>query len=152
MCFVAGTDLSWQAVIRRLGPERSYWLLTIARSGLPHPVPVWGAVFDDTWFFYSERTTVKSRNLARDPRLVLHLPDTEDVLIVHGEADDLGHPREHPQVVAVFADKYTRPADQPMLPLADPVFDVLYALRPTRAMTWRLDDYERSQRRWSATT
>lgn len=150
MCSVADMDLSWQEVITRLGPERSYWLLTIAPSGLPHAAPVWGAVVDDSWFFYSERATVKSRNLALDPRLVLHLPDGEDVVIVHGEAQDRGHPQEHPHVVAAFADKYTRLADQTLLPLADPAFDVLYVLRPTRAMMWRLDDYERSQRRWSA--
>jgi hypothetical protein len=33
---------------------------------------------------------------------------------------------------------------------ADPDFDVLYLVRPTRAMAWRLDDYHATQRRWRA--
>jgi hypothetical protein len=53
-------------------------------------------------------------------------------------------------VVAALAAKYTAPQDRQYLPDADPAFDVVYAIRPQSAMAWRLDDYEPSQRRWSA--
>jgi hypothetical protein len=139
---------TWPAVITRLAPERSYWLGTVAPDGTPHATPVWGAVVDDVWYFYSERRTVKARNIAANPYVVVHLADGEDVLIVHGHAEDIGHPSTRGDVVARFAAKYTRPGDLPFLPLADPAFDVLYALRPSRALLWRLDDYERSQHRW----
>jgi Pyridoxamine 5'-phosphate oxidase len=119
------------------------------RVGRPHAAPVWGVVTGGTLYLYSERRTVKARNLAVDPRVVLHLESGEDVLIVYGVAEDLGAPGDVPSVVAALAAKYTRPEDRQYLPDADPGFDVVYALRPRSALAWRLDDYTASQRRWS---
>ena len=53
-------------------------------------------------------------------------------------------------MVAALAAKYTSPADRQYLPDADQAFDVVYAVRPQSAMTWRLPDYEASQRRWTS--
>ena len=139
---------SWRAVAERLAPERSYWLSTVTADGAPHAAPVWGVIVADVWWFYTERVTVKARNLATDRRVVMHLADGEDVVIVHGHVEDIGHPSTRPDVVDAFGAKYSRPGDRPFLPLADPAFDVLYALRPSRAMLWQLDDYEGTQRRW----
>lgn len=60
--------------------------------GSPHAAPVWGVVTDDVLYLYTERRTLKSRNLAADPRVVVHLEDAEDVVIVRGTAEDLGTP------------------------------------------------------------
>jgi nitroimidazol reductase NimA-like FMN-containing flavoprotein (pyridoxamine 5'-phosphate oxidase superfamily) len=144
-----GDALSWTEVAARLAPARSYWLGTTLPSGAPHAAPVWGVVTADTLYLYTERRTRKARNLAADPRLVVHLESGEDVVIVHGTADDLGHPTQVPEVVTALAAKYTRPADRQYLPDADPSFDVVYAVRPRSAMLWLLADYEASQRRWS---
>jgi hypothetical protein len=142
--------MTWAEVARRLAAARNYWLGTTTVSGAPHAAPVWGVVAGETLYLYSERSTVKARNLAADPRAVLHLESGEDVLIVRGVAEDLGTPAAVPSVVAALAAKYTRPEDQRYLPGADPDFDVIYALRPQSAMTWRLNDYAASQRRWSS--
>ena len=112
--------------------------------------PVWGTVTSETLYLYSERSTVKARNIAADPRVVVHLESGEDVVIVRGVAEDLGTPGQVPAVVAALAAKYTRPEDRQYLPDADPDFDVVYAIRPRSAMMWRLADYAASQRRWSA--
>ena len=103
----------------------------------------------DVLYLYSERRTRKARNLAADPRIVVHLESGDDVVIVHGTAEDLGTPAQLPAVVAALAAKYASPADRPYLPDADPDFDVVYAVRPQSAMMWRLPDYEASQRRWT---
>jgi hypothetical protein len=52
--------------------------------------------------------------------------------------------------VAAFAAKYTAPGDEGYLPGVDPGVDVVYALEPDRALSWRLADFENSQRRWVA--
>ena len=142
--------LTWTEVAERLAAARTYWLGTTMPSGAPHAAPVWGAVTGQVLYLYSERSTVKARNLAADPRVVVHTESGEDVLIVRGTAEDVGAPAAVPAVVAALAAKYTGPADQPYLPDADPDFDVVYAIRPQSAMTWRLDDYDTSQRRWRA--
>jgi hypothetical protein len=95
-------------------------------------------------------TGSKARNLAADPRVVIHLESAEDVLIVRGVVEDLGHPASVPAVVAALAAKYTGPQDRQYLPDQDPDFDVVYAVRPRSAMAWRLADYAASQRRWTA--
>ena len=141
--------MTWAEVSGRLSEARTYWLGTTTPSGAPHAAPVWGVVTGQTLYLYSERSTVKARNLAIDPRVVIHLESGEDVLIVHGAAEDLGTPAEVPSVVAALAEKYTRPEDRQYLPDADPAFDVVYAVRPRSAIAWRLDDYADSQRRWS---
>jgi hypothetical protein len=140
--------VGWPAVSERLAPERSYWLGTVSPDGAPHASPVWGVVVEADWHFYSERSTVKARNLAANPRVVIHLGDVEDVVVVRGEVRDLGHPKDLPHVLDAFAAKYNRPDDLAFLPQADPAFDVMYALRPTSAMLWRLADFDGSQRRW----
>jgi PPOX class probable F420-dependent enzyme len=141
--------LTWSEVAERLAAARNYWLGTTTPAGAPHAAPVWGAVVGQTLYLYSERRTVKARNIAADPRVVVHLESGDDVVIVRGAAEDLGAPAHVPQVVAALAAKYTGPDDQQYLPGADPDFDVVYALRPRSAMMWRLADYAASQRRWS---
>ena len=142
--------MSWPEVAARLAAARSYWLGTTLPSGAPHAAPVWGVVVGDVLYLYSERSTVKARNLAADPRVVVHLESADDVVIVRGTAADLGTPAQVPEVVAGLSAKYTNAADQPYLPDADPDFDVVWAIRPQSAMLWRLPDYEGSQRRWNS--
>ena len=141
--------MTWAEVAGRLAPARTYWLGTTMPSGAPHAAPVWGAVADGTLHLYTERRTVKARNIAVRPQVLVHLESGEDVLIVHGLARDLGPPLAVPHVVAALAAKYTRPGDRQYLPDNDPDFDVVYAIRPTSAIAWQLADYAGSQRRWS---
>jgi hypothetical protein len=147
---VTAAPFWWADVVRRLAPARHYWLGTATPSGAPHAAPVWGAVVDEQLHFYSERSTVKAANLVRDPRAVVHLEDPVDVLIVHGTLEDLGPPSDHPTVVDALDRKYTAPRDRAYLPSAEPAFDVLWRLRPARALAWSLDDWDGSQRRWTA--
>jgi PPOX class probable F420-dependent enzyme len=147
---VPGDNLQWAEVAARLAGPRNYWLGTTAPSGAPHAAPVWGVVLGQTLYLYSERSTVKARNIAADPRVVVHLESGDDVVIVRGEAEDLGAPAQVPHVVSGLAAKYAAPGDAEYLPGADPSFDVVYAIRPRSAMVWQLADYDGSQRRWQA--
>src|SRR5262249_11016117 len=118
-------------------------------SGAPHAAPVWGVVVGDDLYLYTERRTVKARNLAADPRAEVHLESGDDVVIVRGTLQDLGTPAQMGSDVTALSAKYTQPGDRPYLPAADPAFDVVYVLRPRSARMWRLPDFEGSQRSWS---
>jgi hypothetical protein len=142
-------ELTWAEVADRLAAARSYWLHTTSPGGRPHAVPVWGAVTGQVLYLFTERSTVKARNLAHHPAVVIHLPDPEDCLIVHGTLADVGRPGDRPDVVAALDAAYPDPADRAYLPSTDPSFDVLYALRPTRARAWRLAEWDTSQAVWS---
>src|SRR5690242_9681929 len=141
--------MDWPEAAARLAASQNYWIGTTMPSGAPHAAPVWGVVAGLTLYLYSERSTVKARNIATDPRVVVHLESGDDVVIVRGTAEDLGSPAGVPEVGAALAAKYTAPGDQQYLPDADPAFDVVYAIRPRSAMAWRLADYDGSQSRWA---
>jgi general stress protein 26 len=113
-------------------------------------VPVWGAVVRDDLYFFSERRTAKARHVAANAQVVVHLESAENVVIVNGYLEDLGLPQEHADVLGALEAKYSALEDARYLPSADPDFDVLWRLRPHRAMLWRLDQYDRSQARWRA--
>ena len=147
---MAPATISWDEVAHRLAPARSYWLVTTDPSGAPHAVPVWGAVVDGALHCYTSRNTVKSRNLARDPRVTIHLESAEHVVIVDGTFELLGPPSDHPAVVRKLDQKYPDPDDAVYLPSNDPSVDVLYRLVPRQARLWDLSDFESSQRRWHA--
>jgi len=146
---VPDNTVSWPEVAARLAAARNYWLCTTTASGAPHAAPVWGVVSGQVLYLYSERRTIKARNLAADPRVVVHLESGEDVVIVRGTATDLGTPAQVPEVVAALSAKYTGADDRQFLPDADPDFDVVYAISPQSALMWRLADYQASQCRWT---
>ncbi len=57
-------------------PPHTGKLATVRADGRPHLAPVWYAVDDDgTVLFNTGATTVKGRNLARDPRASLCVDD-----------------------------------------------------------------------------
>jgi PPOX class probable F420-dependent enzyme len=142
------TNIEWDDVASRLAPAPNYWLGTIGRDGSPHATPVWGVVVGDDLYFYTERSTAKAKNLAADPRVVVHLENALDVVIVHGVLEDIGAPSEHPVIVAALDAKYPDADDAQYLPSHDQTFDALYVLRPTRALVWNLANYEETQQRW----
>ena len=146
------SDPDWADIAARLAPARNYWLCTTMTDDAPHAAPVWGVVVDDQFYVYSERRTVKARNIDRDPRVVVHLESAEHVLIIHGRMIDVGRPSDVPNVVHELSAKYDAPGDDQYLPSADEDFDLLYRLKAERALVWELSDYDGSQRRWSSST
>jgi Pyridoxamine 5'-phosphate oxidase len=142
--------LSWREVAVKLATSRSYWLVTTNADGSPHSAPVWGVMVDDRLYIHCERKTVKARNLARDGRAVVHLESGEDVVIIRGYLDDVGLPEAARAVMNALSVKYDHPGDAHRLPSSDDSFDVLYLLRPVKALLWNLSDYEDTQQRWTA--
>ena len=144
-----GRNMDWSEVAAALGPWRNYWVATVAPDGAPHAAPVWGVVVDGSLWFYTEPGSVKARNLAAQPRLVVHSESGDDVLIVRGTARNMGAPAGHPQVVEAFGAKYSDAADAQYLPGQEQVDVAFYQVVPYGALAWGLDDYEASQRRWA---
>lgn len=141
--------LEWSDVVHRLHAERTVWLGTVGADGAPHAAPVWVSGLGSDVYVFTSRASVKARNLVADPRSVLHSGDGEDVLIVKGRLELMGDPLDHPDVMVGFAEKYREPGDADFLPGQDPTADSLFRMVPARAMAWRLEEYEGSQRRWS---
>ncbi len=143
-------ELSWEEIADRFCAARNWWVATSGTGG-PHAVPVWGVVVEGVLLFYGEKSAVRTRNLTADPRLVLHLEDGDAPLIVHGAATAAGLAAEHAGAITAYGAKYTGDTDLQFLPGAPEVSGVLlFAVEPRRAITWDLDAFETSERRWRA--
>jgi len=145
------TLLEWDEVVDRFGAGQNWWVATSGPGG-PHSVPVWGVVVDGALLFYGESSAVRSRNLAADPRLVLHLESGSAVLIVHGSVAIGPSAGEVPAVSAAYREKYTDPTDLEFLP-DSPGMEraLLFTVAPERAIAWELGGADSMEfRRWSA--
>jgi len=64
-------------------------LATVRRDGSPHIAPVWYRYEDGAFLILTERGSVKARNIARDPRVVLCIDDERPpyhTVLVRGRA------------------------------------------------------------------
>nr|WP_132058650.1 pyridoxamine 5'-phosphate oxidase family protein [Halorussus amylolyticus] len=81
--------LPWPFVAERLAGDRNYWVSTTRPDGRPHARPVWGVWVDGTLYCGGGERTRWVRNLARNPGVVVHREDAEEVVIVEGRAEKI---------------------------------------------------------------
>ena len=79
-------QLPWSWAVEQLASARNYWVCTMRADGRPHAAPVWAVWLDDAIWFSTSAASQKGRNLAADPRLVVHLESGSDVVVVEGDA------------------------------------------------------------------
>lgn len=94
-------------VADRLAREQVIWLTTVGPSGTPQPNPVWFQWHDGEFLLFSQPDRPKLRNIARNPRVSLHLNSTEhggEVVIFTGVARVADEPT--PAELDSFAEKY----------------------------------------------
>lgn len=64
-------------------------LVTIGQDGSPHVAPIWYAYGDDAFLILTDETSLKVKNIKRDPRVVLCIDDEQPpyhYVIARGEA------------------------------------------------------------------
>jgi len=76
----------WRALDARLGREMAIWIVTVRGDGRPHMVPIWFIWLDNRIYIATGTDTQKFANLRVNQSVSLALPDTQNVLILEGEA------------------------------------------------------------------
>ncbi len=137
--------LPWSFANEQLAAARNYWIITTRPDGRPHAAPVWGVWQDGVLYFGTGPGSVKARNLAANPALVVHLESGNDVVILEGTAEWLSE--VDPALWQPIADQYAAKYDgfRPDPPSAAGPF---VALRPSIAFGWLEKDFVRSATRW----
>lgn len=99
---------------RRLREDVIGWLVTVGRDGTPQPNPVWFLWDGASLLIYSMPDQAKLKNIARNPRVALHL-DSQDhgdhMVVVTGTAavDATAPPvHENPPYVQKYAAEMRR--------------------------------------------
>jgi hypothetical protein len=103
-----GEFVPWERVVGRLRTAEAYWLATVTPSGRPHVVPIWGVVVEDELFLETGAPgTIKNRNLALNPEVVVHLDGVNDAVILRGVARAVRPERAVGEAIAAaFRGKY----------------------------------------------
>jgi PPOX class probable F420-dependent enzyme len=74
----------------RLDEEVVAWMTTVNPAGQPQTSPVWFLIEDEVIVIYSLDGTPRTRNIARSPKVSLHLNSTltgGEVVVIEGEAE-----------------------------------------------------------------
>ncbi len=90
--------------LARLESERNLWLATLHPDGKPHLVPIWFVWLADKVYLCTSKTSVKARNISRNPDVVFALQDGDDPVVVHASAKILPEPPE--AVISEFIKKF----------------------------------------------
>jgi hypothetical protein len=123
-----------------LREARNYWLTTTRADGRPHAMPIWGVWLNGALWFGTGLESVKGRNLARDPRAVVHLESGDDVTILEGVADRA----EDDAAYAAYGAKYDMEASAESF-AALPQVGALFRFTPAVAHTWVESSFEDSR-------
>ena len=129
--------IEWSWLADQMSDARSYWVATNRPSAPPHVVPVWGVWLNDRFHFFTDRDSLKARNLRHDPRTVVHLESGDHVVILEGEL--VSHPATA-EIVSVYESKYD-------LSLGEDPGDV-YTLNVSKALAWTESDFPKTATRW----
>lgn len=128
--------LDWGWAEERLTRARNYWIGTTDDDGAPAAAPVWGVWFEGAVYFGTNPRSRKGKNLARDPRVVIHLESGDEVVTLHGQIERETLPLE---ALDAYASKYDyRPA----------VTEGWFVLRPRLAVAWVERDYPKTATRF----
>jgi general stress protein 26 len=92
--------------LERLVGERDIWVSTAHPDHGPHQVPLWFRWDGQAVWMCTGETSATARNVRKEPRVRLALPDTFDVVLLQGEAECFSD-RGVPEGAAdAFAEKF----------------------------------------------
>ena len=130
-------------VEERMAASRNYWVATTRHDGRPHVIPVWGLWLDGAFFFSTDPDSLKGRNIARDPRVVVHLESGDEVVVMEGDLV-----REHDAgALSRFSEAYD--AKYRVRPdVSDPDAGPVYRLKHHTALAWLEKDFPSTATRW----
>jgi uncharacterized pyridoxamine 5'-phosphate oxidase family protein len=86
--------LPWSWADQQLKKSREYFVTTVRPDGSPHVMIVWGLWIENVFYFSTGKTSVKAKNLAKNPKCVIATGRADAVVIVEGEAQSIKVPPE----------------------------------------------------------
>lgn len=135
--------LGWDWVETQMQAARNYWVCSVRADGRPHAAPVWGAWYNRALYFGTDENSVKAANIARDPRVVIHLDSGDDVVIFEGELTTAKLSAESAATLdALYTDKYGL---SPELETSD---SLVFQLLPRKVFAWQEKDFPSTATCW----
>lgn len=137
-----GEILPWGWAVQRLEASRNYWVATVRPDGRPHAMPVWGVWFAGAFYFGTGAKSRKARNLAADPRAVVHLESGDEVVVLEGIMAEVTDDADLDGIGDALTAKYEVEMD-----LAE-MGAVVYRMAPQVAFGWTEESFPQTATRW----
>lgn len=135
--------LPWSHVVERMAAARNYWISTTRPDGRPHATPVWGVWVDGTFYFGGGPDTRRSRNLAQNPHVAVHLESGDEVVIIEGVTEQYTEQNTPAERLARIDDayeaKYRMRHGVPVWAVRPQVV-FAWTAYPTTVTRWRFDE------------
>ena len=126
--------LPWSHVDERMSKAMRYWVSSVDDEGRPHSMPVDGMWIDGRLYFGGSPATKRNRNLAANSAACIHLEEAMDLVVLHGEANELRRvtPELSKRIIENSKQKYG---------FAPPVDDLgaggIFEFEPSLAFAWK---------------
>ena len=131
--------LPWTWVTERLERSHNYWICTTRSDGRPHAMPVWAVYVDSAVVFSTDPSTLKAKNMKRNPSIIVHLESGDELVLLEGRV-------ERVKLNKAIDDAYN--AKYKMRLSTFPGDAAVYSLKPKVVLAWREKDFPTSGTRW----
>lgn len=129
--------LDWNFVEKEMTESKSYWLSTTTPKGNPHAIPIWGAWFNKKVFFGGGPNTKNRKNLAKNPRIVVHTESGTRVVIVEGTVTLESDESVNNSIIQIYKEKYKLDHPAPF-----------YRVDPIKIFAWNMEEYAKTPTKW----
>ncbi len=131
--------ITWKHCSQKLRGETVYWVSSASKAGKPHAAPVWGIWKNNTFYFETDPNSPKGRNLTSNPRIVFHIQDGMDVVIIEGTAEREKNTRTLVTLNTAYFQKYDYKPDW-----TNEKKQIVFRVEPRIAHAWKAPRMHRS--------
>ncbi len=124
--------MPWSWAEQRLEGSHNYWLATVREDGRPHLMIIWGLWHGGVFYFLTDSSSRKARNLDSNAHCVIGTEQAQEAVVVEGTAEKLRDVELLKEFVSLYQRKYNydlSAVKEDILALREPVF----AVRPSVA-------------------
>jgi general stress protein 26 len=131
--------ITWEHANDKLARETVYWVSTASPQGRPHSAPVWGIWKQNSFYFETDPNSIKGRNLSNDQRIVVHVQDGNDTVILEGSARIEKKPEKLKQLRKDYVNKYQYTPDW-----SNEKDQIVFRVEPMIVHAWKAPRMHRS--------
>jgi general stress protein 26 len=131
--------LPWTFAEQKLRSARNYWVCSTRPDRRPHTAPVWGIWARGGFWFSTDPSSRKARNLKANPNVVIHLESGDEVVVIEGRATIC-------DLTAELDRDYQRKYQIRLIGFPAPM--VIFHVEPSTVMAWREKAFPASATRW----
>jgi general stress protein 26 len=132
--------LPWSFAESRLRKAHNYWVCTTRSDGRPHAAPVWGLWLERAFYFSTDPSSAKAKNLRKNSNAVVHVESGDEVVLMEGKASVV------PLTKRLDGEYFLKYG---MRLVGFPAPMVVLSVTPSNVSAWREAEFSQTTTRWT---